>query len=282
MPLQNGIHTLSRAEYDAIDRMNQSTLKHGLKSLAHLRFAETNKEEEEDKAAWRFGRCVHLGVLEPARLKTDVAVWGGGVRRGKSWDEFAERNAGKELLTLEEYTRCIAIQEAIRHNSYAQRCFADGAREVAVLWTDAETGLDCKALLDVSHEIIVELKSARDASPGAFGRAAYSYAYHLQAAFYVDAVRSVTGRELPYVMVVAESAPPHVVQVYTVPPWILELGRKEYKRLLAAVKTARGNGLYNGYSVEPMELQLPRWAVANEDLEDESTDFNSFGLKVTK
>jgi hypothetical protein len=275
MTLKNGIHTLTRAEYDAIPRMNYSTVKHGLKSLAHLHCAETAKaegEEEDSTTAQRFGLATHLGVLEPERFKAEVAVWAGAIRRGKAWDEFSERHADKTILTMDEFTRSVAVQEAIRKDTYAARYFDRGAKEMAILWTDMDSGIDCKSMLDVSHEAIVELKTARDASPFAFSAAACRYAYDVQAAMYVDAMRSVSGRELPYILVVAESLPPHLVQVYTVPNWIVEQGRKKYRRILAALKSARLTGLYPGYSLEPMELPWPRWdSVANEDTENAET-----------
>jgi exodeoxyribonuclease VIII len=170
---------------------------------------------------------------------------------------------------MDEFTRSVAVQDAIRHDPIASRFFvgAAGACEVALLWTDSETGIDCKALLDVSHEYIVDVKTAKDASPEGFGRAAYNYSYDMQSAMYTDAVRSVTGRELPYVLVVAESAPPYAVSVFFVPSWIVERGRRDYRALLAQVAACRASGAYPGYSLEPMELQLPRWAAINENTE---------------
>ena len=75
--------------------------------------------------------------------------------------------------------------------------FSDGAPEQSLFWRDLETGVDCRARLDWlpapaegRRMVIVDYKTATSADPREFGRAVDSYGYHVQQAFYLDAVRA--------------------------------------------------------------------------------------------
>src|SRR5687768_16753006 len=111
-------------------RVNWSTLKHMGRSPAHYQHAL--KVPSEDTAAKKVGRCTHLAALEPELFLREVAVWDGGVRRGKLWDAFEAANPGKELLTLAEHERCVAIQRAVRSHPVAARYLEGGSAEATI------------------------------------------------------------------------------------------------------------------------------------------------------
>lgn len=290
MITKDGIYPrMTREQYDTlVERENWSRLKVLGRSPAHYRHALL--EPREDTSALRNGRANHVAVFEPERFASLVAVWDGGRRQSKAWDAFSDANAGKDILTQAEYEQLVGMQRAVRQHPVASQYLRRGQAEVSVLWThvtESVVGLpglamQCKSRLDyLAPEWILDLKTCRDASPMAFGRAAFNLEYHAQAAFYVDAVAAATGKRLPYIIVAAELTPPCVVQVYRLPEYVLEAGRDRYRSLLYRLAECRREDRWDGYSGEEIELELPRWS-GIEAPEPEGESLEDLGLTISQ
>lgn len=287
--LKDGLYpNMTREQYDALDeRENWSRLKNLGRSPAHYRHALL--QPREDTEALKNGRANHTAVFEPQRFARTVAVWDGGRRSGKVWDAFRKTNADKDILTKDEYDQLIGMQRAVRQHPVAGRYLQRGRAEVSVLWTHVVKPLGgipgysipCKSRADylVPDCCIVDLKTCRDASPSAFGRAAFNFEYHAQAAYYVDAVAAVTGKRLPYIIIAAELAPPCVVQVYRIPEHVLAAGRDRYSSLLYQLNECRTQDRWDGYADEEMDLELPRWS-GIETPEPEGESLEELGLNI--
>ena len=275
----NAIKHISFEEYQRISRVNMSTLKEFRKSPAHYRHRLLCKDN--DSPAKRLGRAVHLATLEPERFVSTYVIWNEGRRFGKKWDKFKKVFKGREILTNEEYARCLAIQQSTRSNQMAMSYLASGAAEITATWIDKKTGIGCKGRLDFANDsAIVDLKTTRDASPNGFGREVWRYGYHLQAAFYQDGHAAATGTRLPIVIIAVETEAPYVVQVYSVPEQVLDAGREEYSRLLELLATSRAENNWPGYSEQELELTLPRWATNYDSEEDVSGLDLDFGTQT--
>lgn len=252
----------SRDEYDASRRVNWSTLRHIARSPQHYLHALRAPHEETD--AMRLGSAVHTAILEPETFPERYVVWTGGRRYGKAWDDFCAEHAGRDILTQAQYEQCVAMQAAVHAHPVAAGLVRGGQAEVSVEWTDSETGIECKGRIDyIREDCIVDLKTARDASPDGFGRAAWNLDYIAQLAWYRDGYAAATGRELPVRFIVVENSEPHVVAVYDMPEHILEIGRETYEDLLGRLQECQRSGRWPGYSDEAMELELPRWALGS-------------------
>jgi hypothetical protein len=259
---------MSFSAYRSIQAINWSSLKHLSRSPAH--YLAALLAPSKDTAALKRGRAVHVAVLEPDRFASLYSVWGSR-RSGKDWDAFdaSERLAEREVLTEKEYELAKAIAIAVRGDPVAARYVTGVKTEQSIGWTHRRPEFEglagyemaCKARLDAVGPLgIVDLKTARDGSPSAFGREVLRLEYHVQAAWYVDGYRAQTGRELPWSWVVVESTPPHVVQVYQADQDVLELGRERYRELLDLLHACSRDNNWPGYATSEMPIQLPRWA----------------------
>ncbi len=273
----------TREEYDALARVNWSTVKHIGRSPAHYQEALRNRAKDTD--ARKLGRASHVATLEPERFAAEHVTWEGGRRQGNDWKAFAARHAAVEILTRDEAAECFALRDAVRGNRVAMRHIARGEAEASVLWThtvpttdDAPaTLIDCRCRLDfLGDESLVDLKTTRDASPEGFGREVWRYRYHTQAALYSDAVEAATGERRPFVLIAVESDAPHVVQVYRIPDVVMEAGREEYRALFAKLAECRRSGKWPGYLDEESELTMPRWAAGF----DQDEDVSDLGLVI--
>ncbi len=285
----NGIYPrMSRAEYDALLRTNWSRLKTLGKSPAHFRH-EFFAKDSPDTSTKKLGRVGHVAVLEPERFRTECAVWTDGRRAGKGWEAFKEANEGREIITEDEASYCNALQAAVRADVHAAKYVSRGQSEVSILWTHEVptiAGLpgytmNCKGRVDfvAGAGALVDLKTCRDASPEAFGKACWNFRYHVQAAFYADGYEAATGKRLPFVVVAVETSAPHVVQVYRIPEEILELGRQEYRSLLDRLNHCRNENHWPAYFEGEADLTLPKWAAPSEeeDAGDLGITFNQQG-----
>lgn len=276
MKLANGLHDIERGEYDAISRTNFSLLKWFAVAPALYRYHQI--QPREDTAAMKMGRVSHLAVFEPERFRSSVAMWDLGPRKGPDWEDFRRRNEGKELLTELEYKTAVAIGQAARGCRMAEPYLSGGRSEVTAVWTHVREPMgglpgfqiECKGRVDfiTNSGVIVDLKTCRDPSPGAFGRQAVDLLYREQASWYVDAVQAITGRRMPFKIVAVGNKPPHLVQVYDLTPQQLDFGRGEWWQWLERLHHCRTNNVWPAFSDGEMELALPRWAEPQDDEED--------------
>lgn len=275
--METGIYpSLDRRAYDALEeRVNWSTLRALARSGEHYQHALGT--EMTETAAMRLGSAVHVAVLEPELFGSIYVVWEGGRRAGKAWEAFCEEHAGREILTLDEYERCVAMQARVRQHPIAGPYVRGGQSEVTILWEETLPAVsDQPAIVTpmrgridyLRDDVIVDLKTTRDGSPDGFGREVWRLRYHTQLAIYQAGVKAITGKLLPVKIVTVESEAPHVVTVYDMPEHVLEIGREEYRALLSHLDWCKREGRWPGYSDTETEILLPRWVMPRGEDDD--------------
>lgn len=277
---------ISRETYDKLGGANFSTIKELLRSPLH--YLQALKHEREITEPLRMGLVGHILVFEPDRFQDAVAVWAdeNGRRAGKKWEAFCTEAGERIVIREKDLDRLKLCAAAVRASPLARQYLAiDGQAELSMAWEDPASGVKCKGRLDWRcAKAIVDLKLVEDASPDAFGRAAHTYHWPLQAAWYQrgDAATS-GGVVLPFVFLAVEKTPPFVVQTYRVGDEVLEYGASEADELLAKLvelrKTWSERSRWAGYSASEMELELPRWAWPNEDVNLADAGLDLTGLE---
>lgn len=258
---------MTRAEYDAIDAVNYSTLKFLRVSPKHYRHAVDTPAS--DTATFQFGRAVHTAILEPDRFPLDFAVWTGDRRAGKDWEAFKAANAGRTIVKADEYEVAIAMRNAVRSHPAAAPLLAQGWPEKSVVWTDPDTGIKCKARLDWLCGSVVDVKTAADIDPARFGATVARYGYHIQAAFYRAGVAYGLGLvDMPFHIIAVEKTAPYDVVVYQLDDAALYAGEEEVRGLLATLKSCRERNEWPGRSSSETMLSLPGWAFTTPNDDD--------------
>ncbi len=243
------------AEYQAIDAVNWSTLKHMGASPLHYRHA--CECGTGDTPAMLLGRAIHTAVLEPDEFPLRYAVYTGDRRAGKAWEEFRDANAGRDILKANEYDVCLQVRDAARRNAHVQDMLT-GSSEVVKTWTDAETGIACKCRIDhvTADGVLVDVKSTATIDRHLFENTAGRLGYHGQAAFYQRGIER-TGAPA-YVIAVEQSAPFDVV-VFIWAESALAVGDADVSEYLRRVKACRESGYWPGRYNGVQELNLPAW-----------------------
>ncbi len=264
-PRHPGLLHLPAKQYHADQSIGHSGILKMLKSPAHLR--ETLDHPPPPTPAMALGSAVHTYVLEPDRFSEEFVVAEKFDRRTKEGKEaaarFEEATQGKTLITPEDLATLSRMRAAVLAHQGAARLLEQGEAELSAFWSDPATGIACRCRPDWFNETaIVDLKSCLDASSRGFSRAIANLGYDVQAAFYVDGIKRVTGRELPFLFVAVEKEPPHAVAVYRADPEIIEIGRRKYQAALQLLKWCQESGTWPAYQPagEVELISLPRWA----------------------
>lgn len=259
---------MPREAYDRLEAWNFSRLRVLAKSPKH--FAHAIKYGSSDSAARKFGRVVHLAVLEPDAFEDRIGVWtaktdagAASPRRGKAWDAFVAAHPGKELITETEHDEAMGIANALHEDEHAAPLLSGGQSEVSIGWEFGGYGLKCRIDL-VTPKYIIELKKTRNASPTAFQWDAEAYQYHAQAAWQLDGFVLATGQQREHRIIAVEDSAPYVSQVYFYTEEEIAAGRAEYQRWLTIFEECQRSNNWRGYSYGPCPLRLPRLERMNE------------------
>ena len=257
---------MSFQEYSSVRAVNWSCLKEMSRSPLH--YAHRLTRPRDDTPAMRFGRACHTAVLEPDRFPLEYVVFDGARRAGKEWDAFAAVNSARTILKADEYQTALALRDAVHAHPVAGQLLASGLPELSLQWTDAATGLPCKARIDWwddSTLALTDLKTTKDVQARVFGHLAARLGYHGQVAFYRAGVKAVYGCEATVRIVAAEAEAPHDVAVFGIDDDCLYAGEEEVKRLLQLVAECRESGVWPGRYPEEVPLELPTWVFPDDE-----------------
>lgn len=265
-------------DYAAIEAVNWTALKHLRESALAYRHWRVNKPG--DTTALALGRITHALVFEPETFERDYAIWDGGRRAGKEWDAFRADHEGRTILKPDELDAAAAMADAVRRHPLVQPYLDGGLFEQILQWTDADTGLHCKARPDwllPRSRVLLDLKTARTIDGRQFGNAAARYGYHCQLAHYAAGVGAALGWMPEAVKLVAvKKDPPHDVAVFHVADDALFAGSTEVRELLAKLQAHIASDSWPGRYTEEQALQLPAWLF----LDDEEADADGLGLSI--
>lgn len=268
--------SVPESDYRAWDAINYSALKHGARSMRHVKQALDERTESTD--AQTLGTALDLFVLDHPAFMRRTAVAPDVDKRTKAgkaeWESFCVENAGRLILTLDQWDAVKRMGEALRRHPAAARLLAaPGHTQTCAVWRDIQTGVLCKGRLDkfIPGKLIFDLKTTRDASPRGFGRAVAEYGYHMQMAWYGEGYRTATGGfELPIeepLLLAVENEPPHAVAVYRLDDAAMRAGSERMERLVAMYAEARKAGRWDAYPDDVQTLSVPGWALGMGDLE---------------
>jgi hypothetical protein len=112
--------------------------------------------------------------------------------------------------------------------------------------------------------VFADLKSAVDASPHEFARAAASRRYHVQDAKYSRAFEENDLHIEHFVFIVVEKEYPYCVAVYQLDETARLKGEELYMAELRRMAECREKDYWPGYGDKIMDMRLPGWATMTE------------------
>lgn len=273
----NRIAKMSREEYLSIDAINISSLlsgySKGQNTMAHLRYALDNKPESTD--ALRVGIAVHMAVLEPEEFSKRHIYFphpscDAKVRRGKEWEKFAFENRDKTILTEDQAKSVVEMRDALfKFPPFKKLNASKGRNEVAAIWTDEETGLLCKGMIDRMCEwngytALPDIKTCVCASKEDFAKTIGNFGYHARAAWYLDGLDVISPKDRRFFWFLVEKEAPHLCNWFDAHDdgdALVTQGRKVYRKILNQYAECLKSGEWPGYPISdsPEQISLNKW-----------------------
>jgi exodeoxyribonuclease VIII len=265
-----GLHSnLPEHEYRQLDYINQSSLKEIQRSPAHYKAAK--ESPISPTTSMQFGSALHCFILEPSKFEKQFAVAPVGIsdRRTKAWKDFEKDANGRAIVSHDDYLGFVRVKDQIANDHSLHYLLGEGLPEATVVWDDRGSGLRCKARLDfiTPNNIIVDVKTSKDARQFSFARSMYDYGYHFQAAFYIDALCTVSGIHrgaVQFKFIVIENTAPFSIALYRLDEKSIELGRAQYQQALQTLAKCREMNSWPGYTVKETEISLPKFVFGEE------------------
>lgn len=230
------------------------------------------RPKQKDTPATLLGSLFHTAMLEVDKLDKQFMVAPEINKRTKAgreeWDElqaYALANRVK-LVTQELIDTARLMRDAAYRNPIVRDLMSEpGESEKTILFDEPMTGAACKCRPDrlLNNGFILDFKTTDNASPVAFGKSAYKWRYHVQAAFYSDGYKAAYNiTPEAFVFIAVESSEPFQVAVYVLDPDALELGRGEYLHDLETYQRCKATNMWPGYQPDGKAqlLQLPSYA----------------------
>ena len=239
---------------------------------AKARYLEINPTEPSEEIL--IGQGVHDLVLQPELAQHSIAIAPDVNLRTKAGREikkqFDEDNAGKIILTEENFERALAAASAVSRHPLAEKHLTDIIAEHSIFWKEKETGELCRVrpdALQVGSTTAVDLKTTSDCSEKAFQRSSWNFGYHRQAAMYLEGINHCpemmdllqVGSVDEFLIIAVETKPPYLVNVFYMTPTLLDMGHYQFRKALSNYIKAKKEG-YPGYPPVYNELSPPAWA----------------------
>tara|TARA_R100001480_G_scaffold89833_6_gene96631 strand:- start:3250 stop:4005 length:756 start_codon:yes stop_codon:yes gene_type:complete len=218
----------------------------GLKAIYKKSVYHFLNKKPFESSAMALGTAVHCAMLEAEMYYKEFHVMPKIDRRTKQGKEQfiiqQKKSQGKKIVSFDDHEKITKILENFRKHELAQK-YCQG--EIELSHYGKHDGLDVRVRPDCLNRVegfISDVKTCQDNSPIAFKRDVYKYAYHLQAAFYMD----MCGVN-KFKFIAVETNYPFSVEVYTLSDEMIEQGRKAWQRAFDDWKIYCDTGVVSGY-----------------------------------
>jgi len=266
---------LTNEEYHAHPAISSSDVKAVYKtSLAHWK-----GKVRKPSTAFAMGSAVHALVLEPEK---NLVLRGPEDRRGNKWKEaqIAADIDGQILLTESDFDLAARVADAAKSHPVLAQYLADPTfvAEASFFGIDPETGVEIKCRPDgylPDAGIVFDLKTTTDASPDGFPRELRKYAYDVQAAFYLRALRAAGYKADTFIFAAVEKEAPYAVGLHVLTDRYLQHADLIVTDTLLKISNAIAVSDFTTGWPLLNTIDLPRWQAdpAEDDIFSETVDF---------
>ena len=251
-------------EYDRAPGVRATHIKQGALSMKHMHHAVTG-QGLPDTLALRWGRVVHLAVLEPAAFVERVSVFAGR-RAGGDWVEHCAENDPDMTVKPAEYEALEAMSVAVHKEPDAHWLIEQSHHEVCKSWKGDYGRGKCR-LDGIGDGWFFDLKTTAKDSERGFTSQFFSLGYDLQFGWYSEG----TGIQKAYAIALGK-APPYDVRVKLIPPDVIKRGREQAVKIAQEYRCCEIAGSWPGVAPGITELEVPEWAMGEDELNMEGVE----------
>lgn len=238
--------------------INVSMLKAFGRSPAHVLAGFS--EERESTEDMNIGSLLDHKVLLTDYRYTTSPFDDFRTKEARAWrDEQRER--GVTVFKHDEIETVEAMVRSVWRHPVASNLLRKGKSQVGLFAPHGD--VDRKGLVDFVPDnvpFLVDLKKVRDGSPHGFRRQIGQLRYDVQAAYYRDLWRDLTGETRNWAWVCVEAEAPYAVSVYRLDDESLDKASLTWKKWIADYVACEDSNEWPSYNAGEMAtIQSPTW-----------------------
>jgi hypothetical protein len=260
------IHPIDVHTYRQHPAINISSLKAFSRSPAHAMVGF--EEEKETTDAMNIGSLLDHKVLGTPYLWTTSPFDDYRTKEARSWRDEQEAR-GVTVFKQDAIETVERMVEAVREHPVAGRLFAEPGKAQVGMFGEFES-CERKGLIDwlpATTPVIVDLKKCRDASKAGFRRQIGQLRYDVQAAYYRDLYRDITGETRAWQWICVEDQAPYAVAVYQLDTESLDKGSSTWQSWIRQWMICEDTDSWPGYNGDSIQIiQSPTWILKDETL----------------
>lgn len=254
------------------DPVRGGSLSHsGAKTIVNKTPALFHYEREHgrpDKRTFDFGNAAHMVLLGVGPTITAVDADNWLTKAAKQQRDEIRAEGGVPILAA-EMAVVVEMADAIRRHPIASKLLEPGSGEpeASAFAQDPDTGVWLRCRYDWLRQpgesgrlLLVDFKTANSADEESFSKAAASYGYAIQDAFYSKIARLLgLADDVAFLFVVIEKTPPYLVNVIQLDVTARAIGALLTCRAIDTYRACTESGEWPGYPPEVNLVSLPPW-----------------------
>jgi len=248
------------------------------------KFDYDRRTEPEHKNHYDFGHVAHKLVLGEGD-EIDVVnapAWNRKMDAGTNSNTHKEAayDAGHIPILQKDFNKAEDMARAVKDHAFAGKLFESGKPEQSLFWRCKDTGIMCRARLDwmPTGNLFADYKTCRQTvTEDDLTRTTANLGYWLQAAWYLDGIRTLGLCDDPqFLFVFQETAPPHIVTVAQLSPDYLEWGRMAALKARSIFAECQRTGDWSAdYNPDVVTIGPPKYFENNLE---QAHEFGAFAL----
>jgi len=284
MQIENGIHdNISIRDYHAnTSHISATSIKQAKVSLKQYNWFRSGKMPRTQALHLDFGNAFELALLDKVGFTNEVAImqdeyWIALANEERTKDgkepykspkqsaryqaelsKFLEQNNGRYMIPQKGEQSYEAIEymlESCYSDETIKKLISGTEYQLSLFWTDPQTGVNLKTRPDIckrKKNVVVNLKTANDASPKAFSKDLVSYDYPLQACVEISGCleTGLMDDVDNYFWLVVEKNPPYNAVIYEFDKADIKVCMDEYDYLIHQIAEANTKNEWPGYQAK--------------------------------
>jgi exodeoxyribonuclease VIII len=261
-------------EYHSNKALGSTDLKNLLRGPA---FYKQGRESSEQTSAMMIGSALHSFILEPAKFDENyyfLPSFGRTKAEQAAKEQLVNSfsNICKEPIPESQLTEAEAIKIRNAVMAHPQSWLLKNAViEQPIFWNAEGIELKCKpdALVELDGGqgfICIDLKTTQDASEWGFNSSVSKFGYHIQAAHYINGIKSLFPDALvAFWFLCVEKKVPYGVGLYQLDSTYIDIGNEEIKRAVSIYNHCNEiNSFDKVYDTDIKTLHPPKWLINKE------------------
>jgi len=278
---RQGIFDISETDYHA-DPCAKASLSSSVANVllerspyhAMLKHPRLNPDfVPENRRIFDLGRAAHALLLEGSEAKIalldhkDYRKTVAKEERDQAYDNGLTPLLEKEYHPIK---KMVDVAKAKIELTEFKGILQSGKPEQSLIW-QMENGVWCRGRADTidtrnNWDVIMDYKTTTNAHPEAWIKG-HIMDYVLQACFYLEGYRIITGKDASFFFFVQENKPPYDCSVVGLSEGLLEIGRAKVARAVKLWKQCFESNKWSGYPSETVYAEAPQWALYQHEME---------------